>query len=854
MTPNVGKPRPPSGVLERSVARYVALSARHGWWILLVGLVLGGAAAAIADRIEVDPRLEALLPEGTRSQRSLESLRDRAASSSPLYLLVASDDPEQNRRLSAEILASVERWPDTRWAMNRRDPSYFLERRLLYLPTADLEELADDTEELVRWQQCDSMPGCFNLDDEPPTPDLAGLGERFRALPELRALGSLFGAESLPDPEDPAPAAQGHGEDPGAGETSAGDGRLGELCSADGLICSVQVVLDGTASDLAYATEIYARSQALFAGLRPADAGEDLRLEVSGPYRNAPMTKEIVARDLSRTAALSAVLVLLLLIVQFRGLRALILLLIPLGAGAAITVGAIALVHPSLNIISAFTLAVLAGLGIDFGLHILTHYGSHREGGAGVREATTATVAALIRSMGIAGITTGCGFAALYAARFRGFAEMGVVAAIGVALMLMATLLLFPPLVLGLDRVIAEKKGPIRKLPRLAFLDGLAKPGVAKIVVAVGLALGLTGAFFGRNIAFEYDLHKVGPQSVGHGIAWGRAMHGTTRTAVYMLAESSTALEEAAQRLRASGGDGLVRTGGEAGEEVAPWIITPAAFLPPDQEARLAAIERLRLAAEDAYRHADGDLKRDIGRWLPLLSIEDGITAEDLPQWVHETFAERDGSFGRLGVLYTSLSGADARQMELLAGHMTRWREQFPDVEFASPVALLGEVVPGLRADAPLILGLALLGLVIAVSVVGRSLRRTALVLAPLVVAMTVTLGAMVALDWHINMYNMLVFPLAFGIGVDGAIYVVWASVAPGEDRLDWSAIWTSGRAVTGSTLTTVAGFGAMSISTDLGLRSLGLLSILAFSLTLVTNLLWLPAVLQVLSRRPKPR
>src|SRR5690606_20395522 len=158
---------------------------------------------------------------------------------------------------------------------------------------------------------------------------------------------------------------------------------------------------------------------------------------------------------------------------------------------------------------------------------------------------------------------------------------------------------------------------------------------------------------------------------------------------------------------------------------------------------------------------------------------------DELPRWMRDWLVEKDGSFGTLGVLYADLRGADARQMELLARHMDGWRERFPHVRFASSVALLGEVTPQLRAEAPTILGLALLGIVLATLIVGRSLRRTLVVMLPLVMMIAVGLGAMVLLDWRINLYNMLVFPLAFGVGVDGAVYMVWAiSGSDGQPRL----------------------------------------------------------------------
>jgi predicted RND superfamily exporter protein len=211
---------------------------------------------------------------------------------------------------------------------------------------------------------------------------------------------------------------------------------------------------------------------------------------------------------------------------------------------------------------------------------------------------------------------------------------------------------------------------------------------------------------------------------------------------------------------------------------------------------------------------------------------------EKMPTWVQVWLVEKDGRFGTFGVLYTKLSGSDARQMEALSNRLEQWRHRFAGLRFASPVAQLGEVTPRLRKEASSIVGLALLGVLIATFLVGRSLRRTVTVLLPLVVTMAIALGLMALSQIHVNLYNMLVFPLAFGIGVDGAVYVAWALSSPSEGRLP-----TAARAVFGSTLTTTAGFGSLMVSSNPGLHSIGMLAVLVLGISLAANLVWLPAL-----------
>jgi predicted RND superfamily exporter protein len=253
----------------------------------------------------------------------------------------------------------------------------------------------------------------------------------------------------------------------------------------------------------------------------------------------------------------------------------------------------------------------------------------------------------------------------------------------------------------------------------------------------------------------------------------------------------------------------------------------------------------LRKAAEEAARLEPDATELD--QVKPLLDVREPITEDHLPSWVRGWFVERDGRFGNLAVVFTDLSGSNVRDMEVLSARLEEWRRRFPGVRFASGVALLGEVVPSLRRDAPIILGLATLGLSLAVLLVRRSLRRLLLVLVPLVLSGAISMGLIVLFGVHINFYNLLVFPLAIGMGIDGSIYVTEAVL----DSQSAGDLWTACRAVLGATLTTLAGFAALLLANNPGLVSLAHVALITMGSTLFINLIWLPVALGALKRRP---
>lgn len=814
---------------DRWIGEYVRFSERYKIWLLLVAFVSVLGCLTLGQRVSVNPRVESLLPADTASARALDELQDRLQSGSPLYLLVRSDDLSTSRRVARELHRRVSEWPETRWAMYKRDASIFSDHRLLYLSAEDIEELDEQIDERERWESCAQIPGCTNLDSEaPPLPSDSDLQALFEKDPNVRAMVSLFGKDTQAFIE--AEPTRGAGEPPAEGDAAAAadaGGELGELCDPKNRVCSIEVQLEGDADDLNFATQILERSESLFAQVQ-ADLGVQADMAVSGHFRNLPHTKRAVNRDLTLITLLSVGLVLVVMLFQFRGLWPLLALLCPTLLGICWAVGGLGVLHPQVNLITAFTLAVLAGLGIDFGVHLLTHYAEKREHSEHPVEAITSTLRQLLPSLVVAAFTTACAFAALGATTFEGFSEMGPIAAVGIVLSLIAFLLLFPPLVLLTDAGEHSRYC----LRHYSFSLEPWSRRVAVSVTAVGVLLALGLGVIGTRVSFEYDFRNLRPEGVAHGIPWSGTLHGTSRTSIYMLADDAAALRRAAEGIRKERPAELVKGDGS-------FILVPAAFIPEQQPERLRALESLAETLERAKRNASDEMREKIDRFLPLAKVEQAITLEAMPRWVHEWLVEKDGTFGTLAIIYVDLRGSDARAMETLVEYMRRWNEQYPDVRFASGEAQLGEVTPRLRRETPMMLGLALLGVCFGTLLVSRSLKRLFWVLLPLAIMMAISLGTMVLFDLHVNLYNMLVFPLAFGIGVDGAVYVSWAlgSDDPGE-RLPIAA-----RAVLGSTLTSMAGFGSLTISSNPGLSSIGWLAMLMLGISLLANLLWLPAL-----------
>jgi predicted RND superfamily exporter protein len=133
-----------------------------------------------------------------------------------------------------------------------------------------------------------------------------------------------------------------------------------------------------------------------------------------------------------------------------------------------------------------------------------------------------------------------------------------------------------------------------------------------------------------------------------------------------------------------------------------------------------------------------------------------------------------------------------------------------------------------------------------------RRPRPVLLVLAPLLLSNVLTVGVMAVFGLAFNFANVVVIPLLLGIGVDSGIHLVHRAEAHAADGNPTDLLEsTTARAVFYSALTTTVSFGTLALSSHRGVASLGVVLSIGMTLTVMSNLIVLPALLAL--RRGNP-
>ncbi len=770
---------------------------------LVVALGLASLAVWVGTDLQLDTGVEALLPDDSVSVLSIDEARDKLGLEDPLTILVASDDPDRNKALANQLADSFAEWPETVWVMTGYGLDALAERALYYVDADTLYEWSELAEEALDWEVCKASPLCVTIADPPELPDSDEIREAIDQSPAGTVLRQLTGQSAKQ-----------------AGSAEDGEEAPQALCNDEGSVCAVQVMLSGSPGDLGFARMIKERVEAVAVPLAQSQP-EETRIEVIGRYRVAPLEHGIILNDLRLVSVLAAVGSLLMVLVFFRSLTAVVQLMVPMLSGLAVAIGIIVLIEPKLNIISAAALAILAGMAIDFGIHLLMHYQSARAEGVSAVAAAKASVNELWVSLLVAGLTTACGFGALSMTDFQGFSQMGWMASLGIIITLLWTLAVFPSMVRVLPGRSKGDRPPAAK-------DRSARP-LAWIVLAAGL-LSIPLAL---QVGFEPNLSKLQPKSVSHGIDESLMRARGNINALY-IGKSRDAVNAALE-------DELMTEGGLEALGVEPVVVSAQVILPEDSAEKTEILADLRAtlerAREKAVEREDTKLLEELDELEPWVDVEGPPEPEQIPKWLAATLVLKDGSIGKSGIIYVPLRGSNADAMESLATWLDQLREAHPDVTFASAPALLGEVTPALIADSPWILALVFLGLIAATAIASRSFSVTRDVFLATALSTILFASVLSVFGIDLHLYNLLAVPVVVGLAVDGAVHVRWA-----HDFDNGRQQYATYKAVAASTLTSMVAFGALMTADSPGLRSLGQVGVIGLSVSLLVNLVWLRA------------
>jgi hypothetical protein len=310
------------------------------------------------------------------------------------------------------------------WTQFDQDRTFFEKHALLYMPTDQLEDLRDRISGMIGSDFAKANPLIETLDDEAEKPSLKGWPNvealRRQGLPKdlvdalLSKLNTRKNDSTAAEVGGTAAIGASVLVGSGAGKGSDKDAPtrpdslksrlMGWHEEKQVWVGVVLAQLNQPSTDAIFAKGIYERGTSLISSMQPDAYGSGLIAKVAGAYRNFSEINQ-VSSDIVTAGMISFVLMILLLWFFVRKVVNLFLINVPLLIAITWTTGATYLIYQRLTLLTAFILALLLGLGIEYTVHLYSRWAEESRKGSNPLEAMITAVYGTSRGL-LAGAAT----------------------------------------------------------------------------------------------------------------------------------------------------------------------------------------------------------------------------------------------------------------------------------------------------------------------------------------------------------------------------------------------------------------------------------------------------------------
>jgi hopanoid biosynthesis associated RND transporter like protein HpnN len=848
---------------------------RCPWTLLLLSLLLCAATLHYTlKNLEINTNtLEMLSPDLPFQQNQTHFNQAFPQDATTIIFVVEAETPEQSSQAAGKLAEQLGKANDRfDSAYIPTDNAFFRQQALLYLNQNDLDKFAQ--------KLTDAQPFIGHLAQNYHLEGLFGI------------IGQALNRHDHALPMDLNPI------------LLAIDDILKNQLNGQSHYLSWQNILsadnykDGKAQTEINRTIVIAKPRLHFNEMLPADVALSAAREIShaimaeNPSLSIRMTGETALEheeleSVTKGATFAGVLSLVLVFaVQWIGLRSLKLLIttyIVLVMGLILTAGFAAITVGHLNVISIAFASLYIGLGVDYAIHICLHYREGKADGLSNSEAILISIRDVGSSLFLCALATAIGFFAFIPTDYSGVSELGVISGGGIFIGLIISLTVLPALfcVFPVDNI-----KPIRSPLTPKFIITFPFRYATGIKI-VSVLLGIGACFVLTDLTFDYNpinLRDPKSESVV-----------TIKELLKSKTDSPFALTALANSLEAT--DKI--TGQLKQQPSVHETISLASFVAKDQDEKLATIEDLNLMLGGQLKNFDDTLDT-ANQQAALVKFNEALkkaidekspnvpqqTLQQLQQRIDALIKQTDSAptpatgyiqleKNILGLLpftidrlRASLTATPFGLDDLPAEIRSHWISATglyrvlitPEKDlntpenlkaFVSQVQAIDNTVSGLpiinQAGGDAIVKAfirafsgAFIAIVVLLLLMYRSVRKTLLIIMPLLLAALLTGATNVLLSNPFNFANIIALPLLLGMGIDSSILIMHRHHSIGEDENLLQSSTTRG--IIFSSITTLCSFSSLAFTAHQGMASMGLVLAIGLTFTVMCSLIVLPA------------
>lgn len=754
--------------------------AKKRWFALLCLLGIVGALLGIARQIEFDDDISSLIPANEETQRTLQVLKSIAFTDKIVVNIRKgkTGTVDDLTRYATEFLDSVESSQgefikNIQGRVASEDVPKTLdlvyENLPLFLEASDYEliqrKLSSDSISKItaeNYRTLISPTGIVAKQSIIRDP----LGLSFIALKKLRQLGFGEGFKLK-------------------------DGFLLNAEEENILLFITPKFGSGeTNKNLPFSEALYAVQDAL-----NAKYNQKVRSEYFGAALSAVSNAKQIERDIKFTVGIALTLLIILLIVFYRKLILPLILFAPTLFGGLLAIALLCLIRDTISALSLGIGAVLLGVTLDYGLHILTHI---RNG-----EHMKSLFKEVAPSVLISSLTTASAFLCLLFLDSQALQDLGIFAAVSVLGASVFALLFIPQVYKGKKALTAPKT----ILDRWASFEWHK----SKWAIAVLAVLFVTSVFTYSEVVFDQDIAKlnyetqdlldarerlekltdIGSKSL-YLSTYGKNLQEVLRRndSLFLQLEQ---LKEADNIVSFGSVGTLVKSNRTQQQKIEKWQqFWDASKIDSLKNNLIESGSELGFKPttfSQFYSLLDTDFK-------PLQGSEIGaIQSFSIDDYMVED---------KNGVTITSLVKVDDAKID----DIRKQFESVPNTLLIDRKNVNETFLGNLKNDFNRLLGYSLIVVLLMLFLFYRSFTLTLITSIPIFVTWFLTVGIMGLLHIEFNIFNIIICSFIFGLGVDYSIFMTNGLLT--EYRTGEKTLNTHKTSIILSVITTIAGVGVL--------------------------------------------
>ena len=528
----------------------------------------------------------------------------------------------------------------------------------------------------------------------------------------------------------------------------------------------------------------------------------DVPFNLIGRYIEKVHDSKQFNKDIVRTGIITLISLCVILVLGLGTFRAAIVtnsvVIIALGW----TIGIAFLFVGQINLLTSFLLAILGGLGAEYGIHLIRRYYQGIKEGKSGEQAVIYTYNNIGRALFSAATTSSAAFLILYISDFRGFSELGIIAGLGILAIFIVYMVTFP--------VVGKYLRAFPRFDKTLEIFGYY-PFSTKwkwmFIPAIALTIfGLTRA------EFEYDFER---------------MHDLTKETQRMnsLANDLFGKSLVPSALQVKNYDDAERLEDWLKEyeqkKIVQDVVTLSSIIPRKMKSRQRKLKKLKKLIVDLDpKEIEGKTGLEYDQVIKWVSAGT-YDKEDLPAQLKNAF----GKSGTIVLAYPNESQTTAEALRKFSNLLKIAKKKFEGLKVGSDTLVFVEIIDHIMEDGKIVLALFALGAFFVFWLDFRSFYSALLLETQLITGMILLVALMGLFGVRFTILNVAMIPAVLAAGVDMGVHIRHRELDGNCSSVE-SAKYMA-QAVQLAALTTMIGFGSLFFAEAGMLKGIAWISVL---------------------------